>query len=148
MGKVLDTIDTLWGYSPFWVRWVRLAYFLIFIGAIWAVLIIRGSTPFQDKWILLFIGSIFALCSIVMILGTRYWTFRGLGLWGTVTADAMFYLSLAFPQWGITEPPSNDYFNIVRAFFVGGGILLLCGLLLWMWRTRFGTRDEPDGVVL
>jgi hypothetical protein len=141
-------MDTLWGYSPFWTRWVRFGYFLALVGMAWIVLNIRGSSPFQDKWITLGIGSIFALCSFVMILGTRQWTIRGLGLWGAVTGEAMFYLSIAFPQWGWAEPPSNDYFNVVRALFIVGGTLLLCGLLMWLWRTRFGTRDEPDGAVV
>jgi hypothetical protein len=148
MTRARDTVDALWGYTPFMVRWGRLAYFLAFVGVVWFVLVSRGSTPFQDKWILLGIGSVYALSVLVMLIGTRYWTIRGLGLLGTLMGDTLFYMAFAFPRWGWAEPPGNDYLNIVRALFIVGGTLLLIGLCAWLWRTRFGTRDEPDGAIV
>lgn len=143
-----DGIDAVWGYTPFMARWVRLGYFLALVGAVWCVLSLSGSTPFQDRWILLGVGSVYALAAIVMLIGTRYWTIRGLGLFGTVTGDAMFYLALASPQFGWTGRATDDYFNIIRALFIVGGALLLIGLCLWLVRTHAGTRDEPDGVIV
>jgi hypothetical protein len=148
MTRARDTIDALWGYTPFMVRWGRLGYFVALVGVVWCLLIIRGSTPFQDKWILLGIGSIFGLAALVMLIGTRYWTIRGLGLFGTLTADCLFYLAFAFPRWGWAEPPGNDYLSVVRALFITGGTLLLISLFMWLFRTRFGTRPEPDGVIV
>lgn len=148
MTRVCNAVDRLWGYTPFMVRWARLGYFLIAVGIVWSLLIWRGSTPFQDKWILLMIGTVYALAALVMLIGTRYWTIRGLGLLGTLTGDCLFYMAFAFPRWGWAEPPGNDYLNIVRALFIVGGLLLLSGLCAWLWRTRFGTRDEPDGAIV
>ena len=148
MTRARDTVDAMWGYTPFVTRWVRLFYFFAAVGVMWCLLVWRDSAPFQDKWILLCIGSAYALSVLVMLIGTRYWTIRGLGLFGTLLGDAMFYLSLAFPRWGWAEPPSNDYLNVVRALFIVGGTLLLIGLSMWIWRTRFGLREEPDGAIV
>jgi uncharacterized transporter YbjL len=144
----MDVIDTLWGYSPFWVRWVRLAYFLATIGAVWCLLMLHGMTPEDVRWVILGIGIIYAIAALVMLIGTRYWTLRALGLLGTMTADAMLYTAGASAGFEWTEPPSVAYRTAVWSCFIVGGILLLAGLFMWLWRTRMGTRDEPDGSVV
>jgi hypothetical protein len=65
-----------------------------------------------------------------------------------LTADCLFYLAFAFPRWGWAEPPGNYYLSVVRALFITGGTLLLISLFMWLFRTRFGTRPEPDGVIV
>jgi hypothetical protein len=147
MSKATDAIDTAWGYSPFMVRWARLAYFLAYLGAIYALLWWHESSPTEDGWLLIVIGAIYALAVLVMLIGTRYWTIRGLGLLGTLAGDAVAYTTLGGAALGWFDVPEWRL-DLVRALFLGGGSLMVAGLLLWLWRTRGGTRDEPDGVIV
>lgn len=139
------TVDALWGYTPFMARWVRLMYLLGIIGAVWGFLSLHESTPREDGLLLVFIGSVYAVAVAVMLIGTRYWTIRGLGLLGTLAGDAVAYTTLGGAALGWFSAPEWRV-DLIRSLFLVGGTLMAIGLLFWLWRTRLGTRDEPDGV--
>jgi hypothetical protein len=147
MNRVIAALDRAWGYSPFMVRWVRLGYFAGVTGAVWIYLHERQTTSTGLGWLLIGIGLIYALAVLVMLVGTRYWTVRGLGLLGTLAGDAVAYTTLGGSVLGWYETPEWRI-DLISALFLTGGALMLTGLLFWLWRTRFGTRDEPDGAVV
>lgn len=124
-------------------RYGRLAAFLAVVGVAWGILFLHESRD-ADRWILMGIGSVYALAALVMLVGTRRWTVRGLGLLGTIVGDALIYLGTGVARLRWTGELGEPYLDAVRAFFIVGGGLMAYGLMRWAAETRFGTRDEPE----
>lgn len=123
--------------------WPVLAW-LALVAAVWGLFSLHETTPNDphDTAIQLGIGATYALAALVMLVGTRRWRVQGIGLFATMVGDAMFYLGLGVREWrgDFTERE----LDAIRACFVTGGALLVAGLTLWAWSTRFGTRDEEE----
>lgn len=123
-------------------RFGRLLLFCAVAGALWGLLSVHESTPEEDRLIVLVIGVIYAVAVLVMLIGTRVWTVRGLGLLGTLSADAVLYTTSAAAAYGWTDGAVEWRLDLVRALFLVGGALMAYGLIRWVVDTRWGTRDE------
>lgn len=132
--------------TPLMARWGRLGYFLAFLGAIYGALWLHEATPREDRLLVLGIGLIYALAVLVMLIGTTTWTVRGLGLLGTLSADAVLYTTAAGASYGWTDAATEWRLTLIRALFYAGGSLMVVGLATWLVGTRFGTRDESGAI--
>lgn len=121
-------------------------------AAIGAAFVVLSFTPLTtkdelDPVILLFIGILFSLCCLVMLLFTRRWTIRGLGVLAALLGDAVLYTTSGVNHYTRLGQTAH-LFDLARASFVVGGVLLAIGLVLWVNDNRkalnLGWRDaEP-----
>lgn len=111
-------------------RLLPLAGFAAAVAAVWTGIHVVDVWPW-DRWILLYISAVYLLAVLVMLLGTRIWSARGLGLLGTALGDAGLYLGVARARFG-GPPLARWELDLVRALFLVGGTLLLAGLVWWL----------------
>lgn len=69
----------------------------------------------------------FGWALVLMIRHTRIWTYRGLGLLGTVTGDTALYIALGF---GAALGIRGDLLDLARALLTVGVVHLLIGLTI------------------
>lgn len=124
------------------MRWGRLALWCLAVAFVWTGLQFHDATGGDDINLLTAIGALYFVGVLAMLVATRRWTARGLGLLGTMLADAFLYLSSASAsRFGWTWLLSEGRLDIVRALFLVGGSLLAYGLCAWAverWRNRTG----------
>lgn len=112
------------------------------VALVWVALAFHptaGRDPL-DTAILLGIGVTFLIAGVVMLLYTRDWSLRGLGLLAVVFGDAVLYATSGVLRL-LTIPagPREGLVDVSRALFIVGAPLLLFGLIRWVW----GGPDEP-----
>lgn len=124
------------------MRWGRLALWCGAVAFVWVGLQFHQATGSDDINLLTAIGALYFVGALVMLVATRRWTARGLGLLGTMLADSFLYLSSAFAsRFGWMWLLSEGRLDLVRALFLVGGTLLAYGLVAWAvqrWRGRNG----------
>lgn len=111
------------------------------IGAVWGVFILHDTEPREDTWLLLGIGVMYGLAILVMLTATWRWTLRGLGILATMSADCLLYGSAGLTGLGWISPRTEWQIDLIRACFVVGGVLMVIGLIRYMWELRV-TQDR------
>lgn len=132
---------TLWVWYP---RWGRLADYYIGVALIWYYLHNHPPTSgLRDAYLLFGIGVIYTLVWAIMIVGTKVWTGRGIGLLGTANGDGLIYIAVSSAALAAIPDLPPETINAARAnFYLGGGVLLVM-VLRWLIQTRAGTREFP-----
>lgn len=101
-------------------------------------------TPAGDPWLWLWIGAVYAVAIVAILVTTETWNLTGLGQVGTYAGDATFYLGIGLGQYGWRHQITPSEINLGRAELLVGGTALAIGLgwyALAAWRQR--RRSEP-----
>lgn len=128
----------LWYRSP---RWGRLLDYYAVVGVLWWWIKEHPTSPTEDAWTLFGIGAIYALLTAVMLIGTRTWTGRGLGLLGTANGDGLVYLTVSSGFLAQVPDLPDQLINAARANFYAGGGLLILMVARYVVVTRGMTRE-------
>lgn len=118
----MKRIDVLRQRYP--LRWMTVHVTVLFIG--FAVMPPDWKHE-ADAVVTLALTLAFARSVVLMIRHTRIWTYRGLGLLGTVTGDTALYISLGF---GAALGIRGDLLDLARALLTVGVVHLLIGLTI------------------
>lgn len=134
-------------------RWPLLLWFLA-VGVVWIAFRLLDEGR-GDTLVLWLIGGVYAIAVLVMLVGTRRWTPRGLGILGTIAGDVGLYGRTALARMDWLPPLAAWESDLIRALFVVSAPLILLGLGQWVreraWRRlarrRYGVRgyDRRSG---
>lgn len=96
-----------------------------------------------DKIIVSEIAATCVVASLVMVVGTRTWSARALGLWQMLTGIAVLYAAIWYGyfishQGGIAKWTRD----LGRSLLLVGCALLLFGLTAWVWE-HWRTKESP-----
>lgn len=146
----------------------RLLVVLFGVGALWVGLQFHDTTATDplDVFMVVEIAGVMLFASLVMLIFTRTWSSRGIGVFLTTTGTGLLYAAV---QWSgtravalmagssitladgsiVTVPDGARlpgiypewYIDIIRSCYIVGGPLFLVGLIVWVW-TRIG-RHQP-----
>lgn len=108
-----------------------LILFLALVLALWLIFEQISFTRHQDRMLLIFVGCLYAACIVIMIAWVEDWYLRALGVFGTIFGTMLLYFYLARPQNGWIEGRAIPE-SLIRAFFVGGGMALFIGQILFV----------------
>lgn len=113
--------------------------------AILLVWVILTKMPAQvkshlDPYMLVGIGSVNALCLLVMLRFTERWTARGAAIFSTLQGDATLYLAGGLVAFGVVWQPGS-FADLARSAFIVGGPTLLVATLRWVRRKRREDRE-------
>ena len=103
--------------------------------AVWGVLMWHNASETFDTATLLVIASTTGSAALLMLIFTRRWSIRALGVLCQMIADALLYGSAGLASLGWIHPLAEDpqRQNLVRAFFIVGSIGILFGILVYLW---------------
>jgi hypothetical protein len=126
-------------------RWRPLFLWALAVAAVWCALHLLGVVG--SRWGLYALvagGVVYANIVVVMLVGTRRWTARGLGLMCALLVDAyLFGRLLGATALGWVDPPGRLERELSWALFIVGGVLLTWGILDW-WRERWDESARHD----
>ena len=124
------------------LRWGRFGMWLLAVAGVWGLFQLHSSTQEQDARLLLSVSIVYGVGILVMLIGTDEWTARNLGLFSTITADALLYGLGALAALRYIDPVDEPEVDLIRALFAIGGTLLLIGLLRWMSERGVSRRER------
>lgn len=128
-------------------RWYPLFGLAALIGIAFGVYRIKPYARHDDAILLGGIATAYALAILVMLIGTKRWSVRGLGLLATMTADALLYGAAAMTGLGWIGAPDKTELDVIRSIFAVGGVLLAIGLIRWLideTEYRFNGKDARE----
>lgn len=87
-----------------------------------------------DLIVVLLIGLTYSISGLVMLLGTKRWSARSMGLFLTAIGNATLWNSAAYNRLIQPNNPSvpEPVLDLVRACYLVGGPLVLFGLGAWV----------------
>ena len=140
--RLHDIFDKLNGpFSPLKGLSILLVLFLMLFGLFSLHTDVGRGT---DPYITGFIATVFVVICTAMVIGTKEWTWRGLGALAVFTGDAALYGYIAIN--GVTAITFLEKYNeastdIIRSWLVLGGILLLTSMSSW-WYNETVLKDR------
>lgn len=104
------------------------------VAIVWLLFQRHTSTPDDpiDNLIVLGIAVIFAVASLVMILGTSKWSARALGLLLTSMGTSAVYSAGTYSRHFSHNPAPEWLIDLGRSLYIVGGPLLVYGLAMWV----------------
>lgn len=118
------------------------AILLAFVA--WLILNAHPASSRTTSVILLISGVSYLLAAATLLVFTKRWAMRGVGQLLTLLGDASLYLAIGISTLR-GEQITKFEANLIRAFLVVGGPMLLIGIIVWVVRTHRSPR--PGNIV-
>lgn len=108
---------------------------LIFTISLFLFLQVSDVEGTYDSKILLFIGAVYLISSIFMVIQTRWdrWTVLSAGMFATFLGNALLYLATAVASLGHERWFMSGLLIAIRSLFVVGGVWVLSGIAQEWW---------------
>ena len=128
-----------WGREPF-SRKTAFGIFVVLFSLLFGLFTLQtGTSRVSDPHILGFIATTFLILASIMIVGTKEWRWRSLGVLCVFLGDALLYGYTATNSLvaaiHFSERAGEIITDAVRALFIIGGVLLLTNSFVW-WYTE------------
>lgn len=116
-------------------RFLALGGLVATLLAVWGVLLRHNASENFDTAVLLLIGSTSLVVALIMLVFTRVWSIRALGVLCQMLADAFLYGGGGLARLGWIHPQIEDPMrqNFIRALFVVGCVAILIGVIIYLW---------------
>lgn len=116
-------------------RFLALSALVATLLAVWMLLTRYNASTRFDTASLLLIGATTGITAVLMLIFTRRWSIRALGVLCQMLADCLLYGGAGFAAHGWIHPLSEDpqRQNVIRALFLVGSVGIMVGVLIYLW---------------
>jgi hypothetical protein len=116
-------------------RFLALSAAVATVLAVFGLLTHFKASPRFDTFTLLLIGGTTGAVAVLMLIFTRRWSIRALGVLCQMVADCLLYGGAGLAELGWIHPLAQDpqRQNLIRSLFIVGSLGILIGVLIYLW---------------